>query len=63
VNLQLDQGLEDAVARCLAKQDGNHIGANDWASNVGDRYREKASDVLRTVDNYQAGIRSGGLLV
>lgn len=51
----------DAVARCLAKLDGKHVGAADWADAAGSMYRERAGAVLETIDRFDSGIRSGGL--
>lgn len=51
--------LEDAVARYLAKADGQFISAEDW---VGDKvYMERALGVLDTITKYEAGHHSGGL--
>jgi hypothetical protein len=56
-----DARLIDAVARSLAKMDEKFVSAADWGGNIGDNYRVKAMAVLLVVENYNNGIRSGGL--
>jgi hypothetical protein len=59
--LRDDPALIDAVARCMAKDDGKLVSATEWAGAVGSDYRRRAGSVIHTISNYQAGIRSGGL--
>lgn len=53
----------EAVARCLAKLDGQFISAERWADVEGFSaiYRDRAAAVLMTIDNFESGVRSGGL--
>ena len=51
----------EAVARCLAQIDERFISASDWKGPVGDRYREAAHRVMRTLDNVYIGNHTGGL--
>lgn len=58
----IEGGKIEAVARCLAKMDGEFISATDWAdTDRGEAYRDQAQEVLNTIENYDAGVRSGGL--
>jgi hypothetical protein len=53
--------LVEPVARCLAKLDERFVSAERWAASEGDRYRERARAVLRTIDAVRSGNGTGGL--
>lgn len=53
----------DPVARCLAKMDGEFISGVEWVGDRGESYRDAAREVLRTIDNVEAGNYTGGCTV